>query len=100
MTCAGISAVKLSSKTGTDGLATVSTDGGQPHCGKYLTNLAARCTPAPPTGGKRYETKRTRLVMPTHLWLRKKSCRRGVPCFRRPPQRLAMFLRLTGGRPK
>ena len=33
--------------TGTDGLATVNTVGCHPQSGRYLTNLTARCTPAP-----------------------------------------------------
>src|SRR5688500_8400880 len=55
-----MSASRLRSMTGTEGLATVNTEGCQPNSDRYLTNFTARCTPAPPTGGKRYETISTR----------------------------------------
>src|SRR5688500_856407 len=50
-----------SSNTGTDGLAQVSTDGRTPAAGRYLASLRVRPTPAPPTGGKTYETSSARI---------------------------------------
>jgi hypothetical protein len=56
----GISANSDSSNSGTEGFDAVSTELVQPNSGRYFTNFVVRCTPAPPTGGKAYETKSTR----------------------------------------
>ena len=60
--------------SGTDGLATVRTRGAKPCSGRYFASFDIRWTPAPPTGGKLYDTIKAR---PRRLLL---GADQGTPC--------------------